>query len=142
MKKRERPRELTEAEMDALTIADVHDPSAWGDLVVVPPSRSPRPEWTRRAKQRSEAARGASGVTTSDGTDTFPSTANDYYVNANSQANGDHELHTGVCTFLPVSTSRTYVGYFSSCQDALRVAREKYERVNGCAFCIPSCHTS
>jgi len=32
--------ELTEAEMDELTIADANDPSAWGDPIVVPASKS------------------------------------------------------------------------------------------------------
>src|ERR1051325_903431 len=57
MKKPKEKRKLTEAEIDALVIADANDPSAWGEPIVVPPSRSPRPAWMAQAKHLDLAAK-------------------------------------------------------------------------------------
>lgn len=38
----ERNKQLTDAQMNELVFADVNDPSAWGDPVVVGPSKGPR----------------------------------------------------------------------------------------------------
>jgi hypothetical protein len=64
---------------------------------------------------------------------------NHYYVNDRAQANGDHEVHTVDCTYLPAH--RTYLGSFMSCHGAVLKARETYTHVNGCAFCSSACHT-
>jgi len=48
---------LTEAEMDALVIADADDPEAWGEAVTVRPATSPLPEWAVRARHLDLAAR-------------------------------------------------------------------------------------
>ena len=64
-----------------------------------------------------------------------------YYVNKNAQANGDHEVHTTGCDFLPHETNRLYLGEFTSCRQAVRKAREYYSQVNGCFYCSNDCHT-
>jgi len=38
-----------------------------------------------------------------------------YYVNKNAQTNGDHEVHTETCTWLPDVENRLYLGNFTSC---------------------------
>ena len=65
-----------------------------------------------------------------------------YYVNKNAQENGDHEVHTTGCRWLPKSENRTYLGDFTSCTPAVAKAREHYTKVNGCYHCSLACHTS
>lgn len=64
-----------------------------------------------------------------------------YYVNKNAQSNGDHEVHTGECKFLPDVTNQKYLGYFSNCRYAVLEAKKYYTQVNGCKFCAIDCHT-
>lgn len=64
-----------------------------------------------------------------------------YYVNKNAQANGDHEVHTVTCSFLPDEANRTYLGDHSSCGPAVREARKHYAQCNGCYYCSRACHT-
>lgn len=63
-----------------------------------------------------------------------------YYVNQNTQANGDHEVHKASCSFMPEPQHRTYLGEFSSCQAAVRKAKEKFRQSNGCYYCNHECH--
>jgi hypothetical protein len=49
-------KKLTDDELDALVIADANDESAWGEPVIVRPSKSPRPAWIARAKHLDLAA--------------------------------------------------------------------------------------
>ena len=65
-----------------------------------------------------------------------------YYVNDNSQDNGDHEVHKEGCSYLPDVLNRTYLGMFPSCHGAVQEARNYYGRVNGCFWCAYPCHTS
>ena len=65
-----------------------------------------------------------------------------YYVNKNAQSNGDHEVHAEGCSYLPNSENRIFLGYFSTCSEAVREARNHYSQVNGCYFCSRACHTS
>ena len=65
-----------------------------------------------------------------------------YYVNRNAQANGDHEVHTTICSYLPSPENRCYLGYFSSCADAVKEAKKMYSQSNGCFYCCGVCHTS
>lgn len=65
-----------------------------------------------------------------------------YYVNKNAQANGDHEVHTESCSYLPSVSNRIYLGNFSNCRDAVKEARKHYFQVNGCYYCSYPCHTS
>ena len=65
-----------------------------------------------------------------------------YYVNKNEQQNGDHEVHTTGCSWLPNAENRIYLGEFGSCSSAVTEARKYYLQVNGCYFCSNDCHTS
>lgn len=65
-----------------------------------------------------------------------------YYVNKVAQSNGDHEVHTEDCRYLPSDQNRIYLGVFSSCADAVREAKKHYRQSNGCYTCSRGCHTS
>ena len=67
---------------------------------------------------------------------------NSYYVNMNSQSNGDHEVHKEGCSWLPKAENRIYLGEFYSCRSAVIAASGYYDQVNGCYFCSNDCHTS
>lgn len=64
-----------------------------------------------------------------------------YYVNRNSQSNGDHEVHTTGCSFLPNPENRIDLGDHINCASAVKKAKEYYNQVNGCYYCSNSCHT-
>lgn len=64
-----------------------------------------------------------------------------YYVNKNAQSNGDHEVHTPGCSFMPQPENRVYLGDHSGCHAAVREARKHYTQVNGCYYCATACHT-
>lgn len=64
-----------------------------------------------------------------------------YYVNKNVQDNGDHEVHTTGCAWLPAKENRIYLGDFNSCGPAVTAAKEYYSQVNGCDYCSNPCHT-
>lgn len=57
MKNTVRKRKLTDDEIDALVIAEADDPTAWGEPIYVPPSKSPRPAWIGQAKHLDLAAK-------------------------------------------------------------------------------------
>ena len=65
-----------------------------------------------------------------------------YYVNNHQQSNGDYEVHTSTCRYLP--TDKTYLGLFLNCRDALQKARSMfpYRKIDGCYYCSNACHTS
>tara|TARA_R110002033_G_scaffold167528_1_gene206744 strand:- start:18550 stop:18756 length:207 start_codon:yes stop_codon:yes gene_type:complete len=65
-----------------------------------------------------------------------------YYVNMNSQANGDHEVHKSDCSFLPKIENRIFLGNFNNCKEAVKEAKNYYYKVNGCFYCSKECHTS
>ncbi len=65
-----------------------------------------------------------------------------YYVNKNAQVNGDHEVHTATCSWLPDPQNRLFLGDFYSCQQAVTEAKKYYWQSNGCKHCCPECHTS
>lgn len=64
-----------------------------------------------------------------------------YYVNKNAQANGDHEVHTTGCSFMPDKDNRIYLGDFATCAPAVREAKSYYPQCNGCYYCARACHT-
>ncbi|HEX6745715.1 MAG TPA: hypothetical protein VF092_00265 [Longimicrobium sp.] len=64
-----------------------------------------------------------------------------YYVNKVAQSNGDHEVHTSTCSFLPSEQNRKFLGYFDNCWQAVAAARTHYTQVNGCYYCSNACHT-
>lgn len=65
-----------------------------------------------------------------------------YYVNDNSQTNGDHEVHQEGCSWMPKQENSTYLGYHSTCKSAVQKAQVYYSQVNGCFYCSKECHTS
>ena len=65
-----------------------------------------------------------------------------YYVNKNAQSNGDHEVHTPRCAFLPLPSNRIALGEHSHCMYAVMKARTYFSKVNGCYYCSNACHTS
>lgn len=65
-----------------------------------------------------------------------------YYVNKNAQTNGDHEVHTSDCRYLPNVENRKYLGEFYYCSSAVTEAKKTYPQSNGCKTCSNSCHTS
>lgn len=65
-----------------------------------------------------------------------------YYVNINSQPNGDHEVHTEWCSRLPLPHNRQYLGDLSSCEPAVKLARKVYPTADGCFYCCRPCHKS
>ncbi len=64
-----------------------------------------------------------------------------YYVNMNAQENGDHEVHTTGCSFMPKPENRIYLGDFASCAPAVAAAKKHYSQSNGCFYCAKPCHT-
>ncbi|PST83802.1 hypothetical protein C7T94_10895 [Pedobacter yulinensis] len=65
----------------------------------------------------------------------------EYYVNAQRQPNGDHEVHEERCTYMPGAANRRYLGSFSNCYAAVAAAKQIYPAANGCLHCCPACHT-
>lgn len=68
-----------------------------------------------------------------------------YYLNKNQQANGDYEVHTGTCAWLPSEANREYLGEFAYCSGAVGEAKRRHPswyRINGCKHCSFACHTS
>jgi hypothetical protein len=79
--------------------------------------------------------------TSSDNPPKRKSVLTDYYVNTNAQPNGDHEVHTDQCSFLPAVQNRKYLGSFSNCVPAVAEAKRTYRQSNGCYYCSNACHT-
>jgi len=65
-----------------------------------------------------------------------------YYVNKNSQSNGDHEVHKSGCKHMPEEQNKILLGDFYTCFDAVRVAKTIYPTTDGCFYCCNECHTS
>ncbi|AWG24235.1 hypothetical protein [Flavobacterium kingsejongi] len=65
-----------------------------------------------------------------------------YYVNTKAQSNGDHEVHTEDCSYLPSTANQKSLGKFSNCKDAVTEAKKTYTQSNGCKTCCPDCHTN
>ncbi|TFD96437.1 hypothetical protein E2605_09735 [Dysgonomonas capnocytophagoides] len=67
-----------------------------------------------------------------------------YYLNNNQQSNGDYEVHSEDCKYLPYEHNRTSLGMFYNCKDAVTEAKRlyPYRRINGCYYCCNPCHTS
>jgi hypothetical protein len=66
-----------------------------------------------------------------------------YCVNKNAQSNGDHEVHDSWAnSCLPATWNQQDLGYHSSCSEAVTAARSYYSQVDGCAYCVPTCHKS
>lgn len=65
-----------------------------------------------------------------------------YYITADSSnnPNNNHEVHTSGCQWLPSEGNRGYLGSFNTCIEAIKAAKNKYSKVDGCAICCPECH--
>lgn len=64
-----------------------------------------------------------------------------YYVNNNPQSRGEHEVHVTTCYYFSQIHSKTYLGEFVFCQDAVQKAKQVHSNVDGCAYCCSACHT-
>jgi len=64
-----------------------------------------------------------------------------YYVNKNSQPNGDHEVHESRCSWFSLVKDSEYLGAFDTCKPAVAKARSLSYNANGCAYCCSACHT-
>lgn len=64
-----------------------------------------------------------------------------YYVNDNAQPNGDHEVHQFGCYWLSLVISKTYLGDFDNCREAVQKAKQTYPTADGCIHCSELCHT-
>lgn len=62
-----------------------------------------------------------------------------YYVNNKADDKGNHEVHTSTCSFLP--SDKKYLGYFATCQEAVKEAKKTYPKSDGCYHCSRPCHT-
>lgn len=69
--------------------------------------------------------------------------AKHYYVNDNAQANDDHEVHTGECSWLPDIANRTYLGFFNNGIEVVAKAKQQFPNwnINGCYYCSPESNT-
>lgn len=67
-----------------------------------------------------------------------------YYINTNAQQNGDHEVHSDPCAYMPAPANRVDLGVHPTCQSAVADAKQRWPsaRINGCYHCSRSCHTS
>ncbi len=65
-----------------------------------------------------------------------------YYFNNTVDVNGRHEIHTADCSYLPSPSNRTYLGYFSNCNEARQKAKALYplKSFDGCYWCCRNCH--
>ncbi|KAB2816106.1 hypothetical protein F8C82_10470 [Phaeocystidibacter marisrubri] len=66
-----------------------------------------------------------------------------YRLNHNAQNNGDHEVHTTTCNWVPTSNFED-LGFHLNCQSAVQQARLRYPRakIDGCKHCSYPCHTN
>ena len=66
-----------------------------------------------------------------------------YRVNKNQQSNGDKEVHKQGCIYYSALTNFRELGEHSTCQRAVSAAKLIVgNNADGCAVCIPACHTS
>jgi hypothetical protein len=65
-----------------------------------------------------------------------------YFVNKNTDAQGDHEVHTEDCPWIPEMKNRIALGYHANCKSAVKKAKEYYSKVNGHKYCSVDCHTT
>lgn len=63
-----------------------------------------------------------------------------YYLNIVAEKNGDNEIHTEFCLYLPVIINAKYIGDFSESKKAIDEALKNYPNANGCKHCCSSSH--
>lgn len=64
-----------------------------------------------------------------------------YFVHDEPRMNGVHEIHTERCVHLPPYDSLTPLGSFDDCWKGFKKAKQYYNQVYGCKYCVPWCHT-
>lgn len=62
-----------------------------------------------------------------------------HFVNQNAQPDGTHEVHADTCQQVGRMDHLQFVGRFSACRPAVKVARANYPTAVGCAVCSPDC---
>ncbi|CRL65457.1 hypothetical protein [Proteus penneri] len=66
-----------------------------------------------------------------------------YYVHTSTDNHGDYEVHQDGCDHMPNASNRQYLGYFTSCTQAVSQAKANgYRTADGCYWCCRECHTS
>ena len=65
-----------------------------------------------------------------------------YYFYIYPDINGNYEVHTENCYYLPSELNRQYIGRYSSCQAAIIAAQIVYpdKKFDGCYHCCRECH--
>lgn len=65
-----------------------------------------------------------------------------YYVNPNTQSNGDNEVHKEGCYWLGLVANPVFLGYHTECTWAVDAAKARGYFANGCYHCSTMCHTT
>lgn len=65
-----------------------------------------------------------------------------YCVITNAQPTGEHEVHDiKKCSCLPDRANQKDLGRHPDCKSALIRAKQIYDNVDGCIYCVPECHS-
>lgn len=59
----------------------------------------------------------------------------EYFISNTPGLSGYHKIHNKDCPFLPDPDKRTFLGYFSSPQDAELSGKQYFKRTYRCLFC-------
>ncbi|WP_417741755.1 hypothetical protein [Salipiger sp.] len=62
-----------------------------------------------------------------------------YFVTCAPESEGVHVIHSDACQVFPEQAVEP-LGAFDGCDDALAEASKRYDRLNACALCCPSCY--
>ena len=65
-----------------------------------------------------------------------------YIFNKNVDNNGNHEVHTNSCSYLPAEENRVPLGFHLNCTSAISTAKTLYpgSSFDGCYYCSKACH--
>lgn len=64
-----------------------------------------------------------------------------YYVHTEKDAQGQYEVHTEDCSWLPEPEKREYLGNYSNGNEAVRIAKCRgYASADGCWHCCREAH--
>ncbi len=63
-----------------------------------------------------------------------------YYVDTNTDHQGDHEVHKEKCSWLPKPENRIALGEHANAHEAVRKAKAYYPTADGCYHCSPEAH--
>lgn len=65
-----------------------------------------------------------------------------YYLSTKPLYTGEYEIHKSSCYRLPSEENRVLLGYLASGIEAVKKAREIYQKVNACFNCCNEFHIS